>query len=45
MENIRRIDTSLPGLSRYRFPGVEQDYLFPPSYSHQCKGLSCKEGG
>jgi nucleoside phosphorylase len=45
MNNVRRIDTSLPGLSRYRFPGAEQDYLFSSSYHHQRRGLSCEEGG
>ncbi|KAL3466857.1 hypothetical protein BJX64DRAFT_301306 [Aspergillus heterothallicus] len=43
LESIRRIDTELPGLRRYRFPGAHNDFLFPASYTHIRKGLSCEE--
>lgn len=44
-ENIKRIDTSIRGLRRYKYPGVEQDYLFPSSYQHLITGDSCDECG
>jgi nucleoside phosphorylase len=43
LENIRRIDTNLPGLRCYRFPGAENDFLFPTSYIHSLKGASCEK--
>ena len=44
MNNVRRIDTSLPGLRCYRFHGMETDNLFPASYELIVPGRSCKEG-
>lgn len=44
MNNIRRIDTSLPGLRPYRFPGIETDNLFPANYGHLSPGESCEAG-
>lgn len=44
LENIRRIDTTIPGLRRYRFPGIEKDYLFPAEYKHLRPGASCEAG-
>ncbi|KAJ0415891.1 purine and uridine phosphorylase [Aspergillus carlsbadensis] len=43
LENIRRIDTDLLGLRRYRFPGAQNDFLFPASYPHSLRGASCEE--
>ncbi|RHZ45743.1 uncharacterized protein CDV56_101041 [Aspergillus thermomutatus] len=43
MENAHRIDTSKPQLRRFKFPGVENDKLFPADYKHLCPGLSCEE--
>ncbi|KAL2786365.1 purine and uridine phosphorylase [Aspergillus keveii] len=37
LQNIRRIDTNLPRLRCYRFPGAENDFLFPTSYIHSLK--------
>ncbi|KAF1991001.1 purine and uridine phosphorylase [Aulographum hederae CBS 113979] len=44
-DNIKRIDTSIRGLRRYRHPGVAKDYLFKPHYSHLELGQSCDECG
>ena len=30
---------------RFRFPGVANDHLYPPHYTHQQPGKSCTEGG
>ncbi|KAL4780700.1 purine and uridine phosphorylase [Aspergillus varians] len=43
LENIRRIDTSRPGLRRFRFPGTENDNLFPAAYKHLRPGETCAE--
>ncbi|GFF95605.1 ankyrin repeat and SAM domain-containing protein 3 [Aspergillus udagawae] len=43
MMNVQRIDTSKPQLRRFRFPGVENDKLFPADYKHLYPGLSCEE--
>jgi nucleoside phosphorylase len=42
-ENIKRIDTSLRGLRRYKRPGSELDRLYKPDYIHLRPGLSCDE--
>lgn len=43
LSNIRRIDTSLPSLSRYRFPGSKNDHLYPATYIHVREGDSCEQ--
>ncbi|KAF7157299.1 hypothetical protein CNMCM5623_001422 [Aspergillus felis] len=43
MENVQRIDTSKPQLRQFKFPGVENDKLFPADYKHLVPGLSCEE--
>ncbi|KAM0088636.1 hypothetical protein ACP6JD_008036 [Aspergillus fumigatus] len=45
MENVQRIDTRKPQLRWFKFPGVENDKLFPADYKHVCRGLSCEESG
>ncbi|MBE3044648.1 hypothetical protein IMZ48_19225, partial [Candidatus Bathyarchaeota archaeon] len=44
-ENIRRIDTSIPGLRRYKYPGAGRDHLYSSNYVHQQPGASCEECG
>lgn len=44
-ENIQRIPTNRRGLRRFKFPGPENDHLYPADYPHQLKGSSCEEGG
>ncbi|KAK2022493.1 hypothetical protein LX32DRAFT_677191 [Colletotrichum zoysiae] len=39
--NVRRINTSLRHLRRFRFPGVGNDHLYPPGYSHLLSGTAC----
>ncbi|RAL08509.1 ankyrin repeat protein [Aspergillus homomorphus CBS 101889] len=41
LQNIRRFDTSLPGLCCYQFPGNDKDYLFPADYKHLRPRTSC----
>jgi nucleoside phosphorylase len=44
-ENIKRIDTSIRGLRRYKHPGLGQDHLYKPEYIHLKDGVSCDECG
>jgi len=46
VENIKRIDTTIRGLRRYRNPGSLQDHLYKPDYVHlnpeaSCDGCRC----
>jgi nucleoside phosphorylase len=43
--NIKRIDTSIRGLRRYKHPGAGQDHLYKAGYIHQKPGVSCDECG
>jgi nucleoside phosphorylase len=40
-KNIKRVDTSLRGLRRYKYPSSEQDYLYKPDYIYQKPGVPC----
>jgi nucleoside phosphorylase len=42
-ENIKRIDTTIRGLRRYKHPGAHQDHLYRADYTHQKPGVSCDE--
>jgi nucleoside phosphorylase len=42
-QNIKRIDTRIRGLRRYKYPGVSQDHLYRPEYIHIKSGSSCDE--
>ncbi|KAJ5513441.1 Ankyrin repeat protein [Penicillium fimorum] len=44
-ENVQRIQTDRGSLNRFKFPGLESDYLYKPSYQHRETGISCEEGG
>ena len=44
-DNIMRIDTTIPTLSRFRYPGAEKDHLYPPEYVHRAPGASCGQCG
>ena len=44
-KNIEKIDTSIPGLRKYRHPGLEHDHLYPSNYIHPDPKLSCDECG
>lgn len=44
-ENIKRIDTGIPGLRKYKHPGWKQDHLYRPDYIHVDPGVSCDECG
>jgi hypothetical protein len=43
--NVKRIQTDRWSLRRFKFPGIANDYLYPPDYKHQQEGLSCQDGG
>jgi nucleoside phosphorylase len=43
--NVKRIQTDRWPLRRFKFPGIANDYLYPPGYKHQQEGLSCQDGG
>ncbi|KAL2802727.1 hypothetical protein BJX63DRAFT_425838 [Aspergillus granulosus] len=42
-EDLRRINTDIRGLKRYRRPGPNQDHLYHPAYVHTQPGVSCHE--
>jgi nucleoside phosphorylase len=45
VENIKRIDTNIRGLRKYKHLGSAQDYLYPADYIHLNPGVSCDECG
>jgi nucleoside phosphorylase len=45
VENIKRIDTDIRGLRKYKNPGSAQDHLYRPDYIHLDPGVSCDECG
>jgi nucleoside phosphorylase len=45
LENIKRIDTSIRGLRKYRHPGSAHDHLYSSDYIHLDPKLSCDECG
>ncbi|RFU78063.1 nb-arc and tpr domain [Trichoderma arundinaceum] len=44
-EDTLRLKTERRGLRRFRFPGIKNDHLYQPDYSHQQEGMSCETGG
>ena len=44
-KNIKRIRTNRLALRRFEFPGIENDHLYQPEYTHEKAGLSCEDGG
>ena len=43
--NVRRIDTTVRGLRRYKRPGVDNDHLYEAEYTHANRDLSCYKCG
>ncbi|KAK4870406.1 hypothetical protein LT330_004754 [Penicillium expansum] len=43
-KNLERIQTGRRGLRRFKFPGAENDHLYPSDYEHQQEGISCEDG-
>lgn len=43
LENIKRINTDILGLRRYKHPGPEQDHLYQPDYTHLDPKVSCSQ--
>ncbi|KAI8635489.1 ankyrin repeat protein [Xylariaceae sp. FL1651] len=44
-ENIKRIDTSIRGLRKYKHPGAGRGHLYKPDYIHREPGVPCDECG
>ncbi|POR33893.1 Uncharacterized protein TPAR_05909 [Tolypocladium paradoxum] len=44
-DNIKRIDTTIRGLRRYKHPGIDQDRLYERDYIHRQSGQSCRDCG
>jgi len=42
-ENINRIDTTMRGLRRHKYPGAAQDHLYNPDYIHPDSTKSCHD--
>ncbi|KAJ3453415.1 hypothetical protein MRS44_017662 [Fusarium solani] len=42
-ENIKRIDTTIEGLRRFKYPGPKLDHLYEADYIHLKPGVSCDE--
>ncbi|KAL4982508.1 hypothetical protein BDW68DRAFT_195264 [Aspergillus falconensis] len=45
LEHIMRINTAVPGLRRYKYPGADKDQLYEPDYVHRDPSLSCRKCG
>ncbi|KAF7512958.1 hypothetical protein GJ744_011224 [Endocarpon pusillum] len=44
-DNVKRIDVSIRGLRKYKYPGAAQDHLYKPDYIHLKPGVPCGECG
>jgi nucleoside phosphorylase len=44
-DNIKRIDTRIRGLRKYKNPGTTKDYLHEPNYIHSKPELTCDQCG
>ena len=44
-DNIKRIDTSIRGLRKYKHPGTTEDHLYKAEYVHEEPGKPCGECG
>ncbi|KAL7755657.1 hypothetical protein ACKLNR_014184 [Fusarium oxysporum f. sp. zingiberi] len=42
-ENIKKIDTTIEGLRRFKYPGPKLDHLYEADYIHLKPGVSCDE--
>lgn len=45
LNHISRINTAIPGLRRYKYPGAHRDQLFRPEYVHSDPTASCRKCG
>ena len=43
LEHVMRINTAIPGLRRYRYPGADKDQLYESDYVHRDPSLSCRK--
>ena len=45
LHHIARIDTAVPGLRKYRYPGVDKDHLYRADYVHREPSVPCQRCG
>ncbi|KAF9631109.1 hypothetical protein BFW01_g1971 [Lasiodiplodia theobromae] len=43
LEHLRRIDTTIRGLRRYKYPGADKDHLYRADYIHPEPKVSCQK--
>lgn len=43
--HLQKINTKLPRLQKYKYPGAHNDHLYPPSYLHLDRKRSCRQCG
>ena len=43
INHIKRIDTSIRGLRKYKYPGLDKDHLYKSDYTHFDRGMSCRK--
>lgn len=43
LSHIARINTALPGLRKYKYPGADKDHLYRAEYVHRDPNLSCRK--
>jgi hypothetical protein len=41
VKHLKRIETDIPGLRKYKYPGPAQDHLYQADYTHLNKNFSC----
>ncbi|PVI07542.1 ankyrin repeat protein [Periconia macrospinosa] len=42
LPHLQKINTRLPALRKYKYPGQDQDHLYKADYSHRTEGSSCR---
>ncbi|KAF7136844.1 hypothetical protein CNMCM5793_006414 [Aspergillus hiratsukae] len=45
LNHIARIDTAIPGLRRYKYPGADKDHLYRAEYLHPDPNVACRKCG
>ncbi|KAL4870022.1 hypothetical protein BDV12DRAFT_184794 [Aspergillus spectabilis] len=45
LENIGRVDLTIPALAKFRYPGNAKGFLYPPGYLHQQPDAPCYQCG
>ncbi|RHZ53561.1 uncharacterized protein CDV56_100734 [Aspergillus thermomutatus] len=45
LNHMARIDTAVPGLRRYKYPGADKDHLYRAEYVHPDPNIACRKCG